>query len=108
MSVLTKNTYHSETYHRETFALNKYFKKELGSTKTYIQTAADKMSVRDDPRIQFAVNIKVNQDKHPTLYWLSKLHKMPYKAGFIASSSSCTTTGLTKLIASYLTTIIIV
>ena len=41
----------------------------------------------------------------PTFYWLPKLHKQPYKARFIAHSSSCTTTELSKLLASCLTTI---
>ena len=43
-----------------------------------------------------------NQDKVPTLYWLPKLHKKPYKARFIAYSSSCTTTELSKLLTSCL------
>ena len=41
---------------------------------------------------------KENQDKVPTLYWLPKLHKKTYKARFIANSSSCTTTELSKLL----------
>ena len=36
----------------------------------------------------------------PTLYWLPKLHKQPYKVRFIANSSSCTTTVLSKLLTS--------
>ena len=32
----------------------------------------------------------------PTMYWLPKLHKRPYKARFIANSNSCTTTELSK------------
>ena len=44
------------------------------------------------------MGIKENQDKLPTLYWLPKLHKAPYKARFIANSSSCTTTILSKLL----------
>ena len=39
------------------------------------------------------------------MYWLPKLHKRPYKARFIANSSSCTTTELSKLLTSCLTTI---
>ena len=46
----------------------------------------------------FAVSIKEKQDRLPTLYWLPKLHKRPYKARFIANSSSCTTTVLSKLL----------
>ena len=33
-----------------------------------------------------------------SIYWIPKLHKTPYKARFIAGSSSCTTTMLSKLI----------
>ena len=44
------------------------------------------------------MSIKEKQDRLPTLYWLPKLHKRPYKARFIANSSSCTTTVLSKLL----------
>ena len=56
-----------------------------------------------DITAKFAVSIKEKQDRLPTLYWLPKLHKRPYKARFIANSSSCTTTVLSKLLTSYLT-----
>ena len=52
---------------------------------------------------KFAVNVKERQGKLPTMYWLPKLHKRPYKAKFIADSSSCTTTELSKLLTSCLT-----
>ena len=55
--------------------------------------------------LQFGVKAKENQDKVPTLYWLPKLHKKPYKARFIANSSSCTTTELSKLLTSCLTAV---
>ena len=48
---------------------------------------------------------KRDQERLPTFYWLPKLHKKPYKARFIANSSSCTTTELSKLLTSCLTTI---
>ena len=41
--------------------------------------------------------------KLPTLYWLSKLHKRPYKSRFIANSYPCTTTELSILLTSCLT-----
>ena len=41
----------------------------------------------------------------PTMYWLPKLHKTPYKERFIANSSSCTTTELSKLLSSCLTAV---
>ena len=46
-----------------------------------------------------------NQEKLPTLYWLPKLHKRPYKSHFIANSSSCTTTELSELSTSCLTAV---
>ena len=51
------------------------------------------------------MSIKETQDRLPTLYWLPKLHKRPYKARFIANSSSCTTTVLSKLLTSCLTAV---
>ena len=51
------------------------------------------------------MSIKEKQDRLPTLYWLPKLHKRPYKARFIANSSSCTTTVLSQLLTSCLTAV---
>ena len=51
------------------------------------------------------MSIKEKQDRLPTLYWLPKLHKRPYKARFIANSSSCTTPVLSKLLTSCLTAV---
>ena len=51
------------------------------------------------------MSITEKQDRLPTLYWLPKLHKRPYKAHFIANSSSCTTTVLSKLLTSCLTAV---
>ena len=50
----------------------------------------------NDMPYKFAVNVKEHQDKRPTMYWLPKLHKRPYKTRVIANSSSCTTTELSK------------
>ena len=41
---------------------------------------------------KFGVFVDEDHSKLPTLYWLPKLHKRPYKSRFIANSSSCTTT----------------
>ena len=54
---------------------------------------------------QLRANVKITQHKLPTMYWIPKLHKNPYKARFISSSSSCTTTQLSILLTSCLTKI---
>ena len=55
--------------------------------------------------LKFSVCVKERQDRLPMMYWLPKLHKTPYKARFIAKSSSCTTTELSKLLTSCLTAV---
>ena len=84
-------------------------KQELGSTKTYDRISTYERSIVNthfvDITAKFAVSIKEKQDRLPTLYWLPKLHKRPYKARFIANSSSCTTTVLSKLLTSCLTAV---
>ena len=54
---------------------------------------------------EFGVFIGQDHSKLPTLYWLRKLHKRPYKSRFIANFSSCTTTELSILLTSCLTAI---
>ena len=48
--------------------------------------------------LHFGVKAKENQDKVLMLYWLPELHKKTYTASFIANSSSCTTTKLSKVL----------
>ena len=84
-------------------------KQELNGTKAYEETSKDGKSVvysqsNEIPK-KFAVYVKERQARLPTMYWLPKLHKRPYKARFIANSSSCTTTELSKLLTSCLTAI---
>ena len=84
-------------------------KQELGSNKTYERISTDERCIVNthsiDITAKFAVSIKEMQDRLPTLYWLPKLHKRPYKARFTANSSSCTTTVLSKLLTSCLTAV---
>ena len=75
------------------------------STKTYERISSGERSIVNTHSIvilkaKFAVGMKENQDRLPTFYWLPKLQKRPYKARFIANSSSCTTTILSKLLTS--------
>ena len=55
---------------------------------------------------KFGLFVDEDHSKPPTLYWLPKLHKRPYKSRFIANSSACTTTELSILLTSCLTAII--
>ena len=84
-------------------------KQELSGTKAYEQTSEKEKSVINNHifhnATRFVVSVNEDQERLPTFYWLPKLHKKPYKARFIANSSSCTTTELSKLLTSCLTTI---
>ena len=46
---------------------------------------------------QLRTDVNIKSRKLPTMYWIPKLHKTPYKARFIANSSSCKTTLISKL-----------
>ena len=76
---------------------------------SYLETNTDEMSVvnahLNDLPVKFFVCVNEGQVKLPTMYWLPKLHRRQYKARFIANSSSCTTTELSKLLTSCLTAI---
>ena len=86
-------------------------KQELNDTKAYEETSINEKSVvynhSNEIPNKFAVHVDVKegQDRLPTMYWLPKLHKRLYNARFIANSSSCTTTELSKLLTSCLTAI---
>ena len=54
---------------------------------------------------KFGLFVDEDHSRLPTLYWLPKLHKRPYKTRFIANSSACTTTELSILLTSCLTAI---
>ena len=54
---------------------------------------------------KFGLFVDEDHSKLPTLYWLPKLHKRPYKSRFIANSSACTTIELFILLTACLTAI---
>ena len=62
-------------------------KQELNGTNAYEETPIDEKSVvyshSNEIPNKFAVDVKESQDRLPTMYWLPKLHKRPYKARFI-------------------------
>ena len=80
-------------------------KSELSTAKTYKMISTDKKSVANkhcnDIVTKCAVSITESQERLPAFYWLPKLHKRPYKARFIANS----TTSLSKVLTSCLTAI---
>ena len=84
-------------------------KQEHKGAGAYEETSADEKTViyshSNELPYKFSVNVKERQDKLPTMYWLPKLHKRPYKAGLIANSSSCTTLELSGLLTSCLTAV---
>ena len=84
-------------------------KQELNGTKAYEETFIDEKYVAyshsNEIPNKFAIYVKECKDRLPTLYWLPKLHKRPFKARFIANSSSCTTTEISKVLTSCLTAI---
>ena len=63
-------------------------KQELGNAKTHEHNLLDEKSVVNRHRCQnimdtkFGVFVDEDRSKLPTLYWLPKLHKRPYKITF--------------------------
>ena len=53
----------------------------------------------------FGVNTQDENVDLPSLYWIPKLHKDPYKQRFIAGSAKCSTKPLSILLTSILTTV---
>ena len=68
------------------------FKQELNGPKAYEESSTDEKNVLNSHlnglTLKFSVGVKERQDRLPTMYWLPKLLKRPYKARFIANSSS--------------------
>ena len=77
----------------------------MNSTSTDVhvptQLTKDKLLLRHIDTLTKS-NIKINKLDLPTFYWLPKLLKTPYKSRFISNSSHCSTTILSKHIASAL------
>ena len=81
-------------------------KGELNSTSTYVPAHLTKDNLllhHIDPLTK--IDVKMDKCELPTLYWLPKLHKKPYKSRFISNSSDCSTTVLSKHIPSALTAV---
>ena len=53
----------------------------------------------------FGISIKDDDCDLPSLYWIPKLHKCPYKQRFIAGSAKCSTKPLSQRLTSILTAV---
>ena len=87
--------------------------KELGlnnstCNRTYTRSTLTKEEILDNHKsvlLSFGINIKKEDESLPSLYWIPKLHKNPYKERYIAGSSKCSTKPLSKILTSVLTTV---
>ena len=53
----------------------------------------------------FGISTKDEEMNLPSLYWIPKLHKCPFKQSYIAGSSKCSTIPLSKLLTCILSTV---
>ena len=87
--------------------------KELGidsstGNPTYTPTSLTKQEILDNHMsvlASFGISTGDEDLDLPSLYWIPKLHKNPYKQRYIAGSSRCSTKPLSKLLTSVLTAI---
>ena len=73
---------------------------------TYTPTTLSKEEILDNHKtvlLSFDINTKEEEADLPSLYWIPKLHKCPYKERYIAGSSKCSTKPLSKVLTSILT-----
>ena len=80
------------------------------STYVDVPTNKDRLKVIISKHLQYmnSRNIRVPavMEQLPNVYWLPKLHKVPYGSRFIAASNSCTTKPLSQLLTSCLSMIL--
>ena len=77
-------------------------------TSTYQRTNFRKEEILINHRSvlsSFGINTLDDDADLPSLYWIPKLHKDPYKHRFIAGSAKCSTKPLSKLLTTILTTV---
>ena len=80
--------------------------KELGidntlGNPTYTPTTLSKEEILENHKSvlsSFGISVKDEDLELPSLYWLPKLHKSPYKQRYIAGSAKCSTKPLSKLL----------
>ena len=81
---------------------------ELSQTTSYCEYNKQPNEIISDhvaKCINLNVNVNIANKKLPSLYWIPKLHKTPYKSCFIANSVCCTTKQLSVYLTSALSAI---
>ena len=72
-----------------------FCKKEITNSPTFQLTSVSENYICNKHKLlASSLQAEPNTMKVPTMYWLPKLHKTPYKYRFISSSSHCSTTKL--------------
>jgi hypothetical protein len=87
--------------------------KELGIDNslfnpTYTPTTLAKEEILNNHRsvlCSFGISIKDDELDLPSLYWIPKLHKCPFKQRYFAGSAKCSTKPLSKLLACILSAV---
>jgi hypothetical protein len=87
--------------------------KELGIDNllghpTYSPTTLTKEDIMDNHRsvlCSFGISTKDEELDLPSLYWIPKLHKCPFKQHYIAGSAKCSTKPLSKLLTCILSAV---
>ena len=87
--------------------------KELGidnslGNPTYTLRALTKEEILDNHRsvlCSIGISTKDEELDQPSLYWIPKLHKCPFKQRYIAGSAKCSTNHLSKLLTCILSAV---
>ena len=77
-------------------------KGEGSATYTSVRKKSDKIvsQHKKDVKEKFGVDVTVENEKLPNIYWLPKLHKNPLKFRFIIAAPSCSVKALSKAVTS--------
>ena len=81
---------------------------ESNGNPTYTATTLSKEEIINNHKSvisSFGLDINSKSCDLPSLYWIPKLHKSPYKQRFIAGSANCTTKPLSILLTSILSAV---
>ena len=78
--------------------------KELSKSSTFIPTqSTEQILTTQHSHYTEKLEVPSKDNILPTMYWVPKLHKTPYKHRFISASSRCSTTNLSIHLTSALT-----